>query len=90
MSDSPFPLDVFSLVQIIWQESLEVSHVAPHDKFFQSGGTSLQAMQVMARVREQFSVEIPLACLFDSANLQAFAASVEQAIRDAADEEYPT
>lgn len=90
MTDSQSPTNVLLLVKAIWEESLELPDVGPDDIFFQCGGGSLQAMQMLTRVREELGVEVPLACLFDARTLRAFAANVEEAIRDATCEEHPT
>ncbi|WP_352587870.1 amino acid adenylation domain-containing protein [Mesorhizobium caraganae] len=37
-----------------------------HDDFFDLGGHSLTAMQVLARLRSIFQVELPVDCMFDS------------------------
>jgi uncharacterized coiled-coil protein SlyX len=36
-----------------------------YDNFFEIGGNSLQATQVMSRLRESFSLELPLRRLFE-------------------------
>jgi len=52
------------LVQI-WQDVLDVDNVGIYDDFFKLGGSSLQALQLMAMVREVFQVELSLQQLFD-------------------------
>ncbi|GAB4213044.1 MAG: hypothetical protein OHK0022_49630 [Roseiflexaceae bacterium] len=48
----------------IWQDLLGVEQVSIHDTFFDLGGYSLLAMQIVARVRATFLVDIPLKVLF--------------------------
>ncbi|QHG14920.1 hypothetical protein A6V25_26010 [Nostoc sp. ATCC 53789] len=49
----------------IWSDVLGLEKVGIHDNFFALGGHSLSAMQVIARLREIFKVELPISCLFD-------------------------
>ncbi|MBN3899198.1 MAG: amino acid adenylation domain-containing protein [Nostoc sp. NOS(2021)] len=49
----------------IWSDVLGLEQVGIHDNFFALGGHSLSAMQVIARLRETFKVELPISCLFD-------------------------
>lgn len=48
----------------IWASILGVERVGRHDSFFELGGYSLTAIQVVARVRERFGVSLPLATVF--------------------------
>ncbi|SEF09447.1 non-ribosomal peptide synthase/polyketide synthase [Pseudomonas palleroniana] len=66
-----------SAVQIqlaaIWQAVLQVEQVGLDDHFFERGGHSLLATQVISRVRQALSLEVPLRTLFEQPTLQAFA-----------------
>jgi amino acid adenylation domain-containing protein len=48
----------------LWADTLAVEHVGPHDDFFDIGGNSLLAADVLERVRRELSVEVPAARLF--------------------------
>jgi amino acid adenylation domain-containing protein len=57
----------------IWSEVLHVDAPGVHDDFFDLGGHSLAATQVVARVREVFGVDLPLAAVFDKPTISALA-----------------
>ncbi|WP_237577391.1 non-ribosomal peptide synthetase, partial [Mycetohabitans sp. B5] len=59
----------------IWAELLEVERVGRHDSFFALGGHSLLAVRLVNRVRA-LGADVPLAALFASPTLAAFAAVV--------------
>jgi surfactin family lipopeptide synthetase A len=63
----------------VWQELLELEQVGVEQNFFELGGHSLLAMQVMARIRSQFEVELPVRSLFEEPTLAALATAVEKA-----------
>ncbi len=48
----------------IWAEVLKLERVGIHDNFFDLGGHSLMATQVVSRVRAQLHVELPLSEMF--------------------------
>jgi len=59
---------------------LGLSRVGPEDNFFMLGGHSLLGTQVIARVRDAFSVELPLRSLFEAPTIRALAMEVERLI----------
>lgn len=68
----------------IWQEVLGVKQIGVHDNFFKLGGHSLLAMQVIARVRKEFEIDIPIPRLFQLPTIEGLAQAVESA-REAAE-----
>lgn len=65
----------------VWQELLKVEKVGVDQNFFELGGHSLLALQVMARVRSLFGVELPVRSLFEGATIAGLAGEVEKAER---------
>ncbi|WP_375773034.1 SDR family oxidoreductase [Archangium gephyra] len=62
----------------IWQELLGLEQVGITDNFFELGGHSLLGVQIIARVRETFQVELPLRALFDSPTVEVMALTIVQ------------
>ena len=50
----------------IWADVFEREEVGVHDRFADLGGHSLLAIQIIARARDAFQVQIPLRALFDA------------------------
>ncbi|MEO6238542.1 MAG: amino acid adenylation domain-containing protein, partial [Vicinamibacterales bacterium] len=60
----------------IWADVLKLAKIGRHDNFFQLGGHSLRAVQVISRVREQFAIEVPLRWLFEHPTVAQLAAAM--------------
>ena len=69
------------LLSHIWTDVLRRRKVGLHENFFELGGHSLLATQVVSRVRETFSIELPLRALFESPTIAELAQSVERSQR---------
>ncbi|MEM9216874.1 MAG: amino acid adenylation domain-containing protein [Cyanobacteria bacterium P01_F01_bin.150] len=54
------------IIANIFAEVLNVENIGINDNFFELGGHSLLATQLISRIRESFSLEIPLRELFSS------------------------
>jgi amino acid adenylation domain-containing protein len=70
----------------IWQELLSVEEVGVHDHFFDLGGDSLVATQLISRVRKVFQVDIPLSDLLSALTVAEFAGKIQAANRTRQDE----
>jgi amino acid adenylation domain-containing protein/FkbH-like protein len=57
----------------IWREVLRMNEIGVRDNFFDLGGNSLLAIQVISRIRECFNVELPISALFDAPTISALA-----------------
>jgi acyl carrier protein len=62
----------------LWGEVLGAERVGAQDDFFDLGGNSLVAVQLIAQVRAEFAVKVPMQTLFEGATVARMAAAVEQ------------
>ncbi len=63
--------EVEEAVAAMWMEVLRLDKVGRHDRFFDIGGHSLMAMQILARVTRRFGVELPLRAVFERLTIAA-------------------
>jgi acyl carrier protein len=63
----------------IWKELLKVEEVGVDQNFFELGGHSLLVLQVIARIRRMFEVELPVRTVFEEPTIAGLAAAVEKA-----------
>ncbi len=68
------------LVAQCWEEVLSVTGLGVEDEFFELGGDSIQAMQMVLRLQKLLTVQLPLGALFfQDPTLGAFARAIEEA-----------
>jgi amino acid adenylation domain-containing protein len=63
----------------IWRTVLREDEIEATDDFFDLGGNSLLAMQVIVRVRRRVGIDIPIRALFDNPTLAGFSSAVKDA-----------
>lgn len=63
----------------VWAGVLGIDQVGIHDDFFDLGGHSLAAAQVVSGIRDSFDVELPLRNVFESPTLSGLAERIEEA-----------
>jgi amino acid adenylation domain-containing protein len=68
---------VEELLAGIWSEVLDVRLVGIRDNFFDLGGHSLRAAQMVSRVRDVFQKALPIRVLFENPTIEALAAFIE-------------
>ena len=69
--------EIERIIAHIWQEVLKIEQVGIHDNFFEVGGHSLLAMQVIGRLRSILELEIPLRTLFEQPTLEGLGQSID-------------
>ena len=60
----------------IWCEVLHLQHISVHDNFFDCGGHSLSATQVISHLHGLFQVELPLRTLFEAPTIALLAEAI--------------
>jgi amino acid adenylation domain-containing protein len=66
-------------IAALWQRLLSLETVGIHDNFFELGGHSLLGTRVIAALREEFGVDVPLRALFEKPTIADLALAVAQA-----------
>lgn len=68
----------------IWREAFDTSSLSLHDKFFDLGGDSLLAVQIISRIWSAFSFEIDIDDIFDLQTIDAISSLIDSAQKTAA------
>ena len=68
----------------LFAEVLRVEQVGSTDNFFSLGGNSLTAVKLIARVRAEFGIRLPLWVVFQCASVAELAAQLEGRLRETA------
>ncbi len=63
----------------IWADLLNLGRIGRQDNFFELGGHSLLAMQVTARIRRIFEVELAVRSVFEAPTIASLAQEVQKA-----------
>mgnify|MGYP000020163943 CR=1 FL=1 len=70
----------------IWQTVMGLDKVGIHDNFFDLGGHSLHATRVLARLRNDLNVEVPLRTMFTTPTVAGLSAAVTELLAVAEDD----
>jgi thioesterase domain-containing protein/acyl carrier protein len=62
----------------IWREELGLEDLGVRDDFFALGGTSLQAVQIMARIEEQFGRDLTPSVLLEAPSVERLAELIDR------------
>jgi acyl carrier protein len=66
-------------IAAIWADVLKREAIGVEDTFFSVGGNSLQAAQVISRIRRHFSLDLPLRWLYERPTVALLASEVDRA-----------
>src|SRR5262249_14479029 len=65
----------------LWAHVLDVEGVDIHDSFFELGGDSMLATQLLSRIREATHVEVSFVSFFETPTVEGMSRSIENATR---------
>jgi acyl carrier protein len=60
----------------MWQDVLGLDRIGVHDDFFEVGGNSLVAVQLLARIRKEAGEKIPMRTLFEEPTVARMAVAI--------------
>lgn len=64
----------------IWTSVLNLDEVGVEDNFFELGGHSLLATQIVSRIRDTFSTDLPLTMIFQAPTISELSTFIEKSI----------
>src|SRR5690606_3515197 len=76
-------------VLAVWQAVLGTDAISVEDDFFAIGGHSLLATQVVARLRREFRINLPLRALFEAPTVRNTARQIDQVVQGALQHQLP-
>jgi amino acid adenylation domain-containing protein len=82
-SFDPGRTPVEELLVQVWAVTLGVERVGLHDNFFELGGHSLMVAQMVSRLRDVLSLELPVRTLFENPTVAELAEHIEKIQREA-------
>jgi aspartate racemase len=62
----------------IWKEVLGLEKLEVHENFFNLGGQSLKAIQIINRIRKIYNISLPIQSIFDCPTITGLAQTVEE------------
>jgi amino acid adenylation domain-containing protein len=84
LDDTPPRTPAEAKVAAICAEAIGIDHIGVRENFFDLGGHSLMAAQVIRRLRDAFSAELPLRLIFDHPTVEEITRALAEAIDAAA------
>ncbi|MCR9066926.1 MAG: non-ribosomal peptide synthetase, partial [Cytophagales bacterium] len=71
--------DLQKRILVIWQKVFEKEDITVHDNFFQLGGNSLMATEIVNEIHSSFNMEVELSTVFDYQSVFEMAMFLENA-----------
>lgn len=80
MSDDVDPKQLIGEMSVIWAETLAVPIVVGNANFFNLGGDSMKAAELMIRIEERYDITLDTVEIFDHPELEEFSSFVSGVI----------
>ena len=72
------PLTTIDRLRALWSALLSIDDIPPDADFFDIGGDSLAAVELLGRVRAEFGVALRVVALFDHPTLAGLAEQIDK------------
>ncbi len=69
--------DAVQIITEIWENILGTTDIGPQQHFFNEGGTSLKAVEVLSQLNERFNKNLTIVSLFEHSTIQSLADLVQ-------------
>ncbi len=76
----PARSEVEASLVAIWEEMLGIDKIGVHDNFFEMGGHSLLAIQLISRINNHFKTNLAVTALFDQPTIDLFVKNIPQSV----------
>ncbi|MEX0662995.1 MAG: HAD-IIIC family phosphatase [Balneolaceae bacterium] len=77
-SSSPIKKDTVQIITEIWENVLDKTGIRPDQHFFDVGGTSLKAVEVLSQLNERFNKNLTIVSLFEHSTIQSLVNLIEE------------
>jgi acyl carrier protein len=82
--------EVEQFLVAVWSELLRQPKVGPQDDFFELGGYSLLAMDLISKIYQQFQVELPVQKIYEFPTISSLAKEIKKVIQSMPQTGQPT
>ena len=67
-----------NVLSTLWASSLGIERVGIEDDFFELGGASVVATQIVSRLRQMFQMDLPAILLFETPTIEKLAQYIDR------------
>ncbi|HKV38268.1 MAG TPA: phosphopantetheine-binding protein, partial [Blastocatellia bacterium] len=68
--------EIEQAVALIWRDVFGIEQIGANDDFFNMGGNSLVAIQVISRLRKELELDLPMSALFENPTISSLSAAL--------------